>query len=71
MSTAEKTPTNRQEYDYNLAWFKDHYRVLKEKHKGKLCLVINGEGKVFDNVSDLLERLKGSDMTSAVIQYIT
>jgi len=63
--------TERQQYDVNLEWFKQNYRTLKEKHKGKLCLVINGKGEVFSDISNLLERLKGEDMKSAVIQYIT
>ncbi|HYA84034.1 MAG TPA: hypothetical protein VEH06_11385 [Candidatus Bathyarchaeia archaeon] len=62
---------SRQEYDINLVWFKQNYRTLKEQHKGKLCLVIEGKGEVFSDISELLERLKGNDMGSAVIQYIT
>jgi hypothetical protein len=30
--------------------------MLKEEHKGKLCLVINGKGEVFSDMSDLLKK---------------
>jgi hypothetical protein len=60
-----------KQYDDNMAWFKDNYRALKEEHKGELCLVVNGKGQVFDNISKLLERLKNNDMSNAVIQYLT
>jgi hypothetical protein len=63
--------TTRQKYDDILAWFKENYHALKEEHRGKLCLVINGKGEIFSDMSDLLERLKGNDVKSAVIQYIT
>jgi hypothetical protein len=66
-----RSSDSKQEYDINQKWFKENYRVLKEEHDGKLCLVINGNGEVFDNISDLLARLKDNDMKSAVIQYIT
>jgi hypothetical protein len=42
----------RQKYSDNLAWFKEHYHMLKEKHKGKLCLVIDGEGEIFGDIHE-------------------
>jgi hypothetical protein len=48
----------RQKYDLNLAWFKGHYSELKGQHKGKLCLVIDGQGEVFDDISKIIKRMK-------------
>ena len=57
----------------NLLWFKDQYNQLKAQHKGKLCLVIDGQGEIFDDISDLLKRMKdkGANFQSTVIKYIT
>ena len=44
----------RQEYSDNLAWFKEHYHMLKEEHKGKMCLVIDGEGEIFGDIRRIL-----------------
>jgi hypothetical protein len=64
---------HRRKYDINLQWFKDHYSDLKVKHEGKLCLVVDGQGEIFDDISDLIKQMKdkNADLQSTVIQYIT
>jgi hypothetical protein len=47
----------QQKYNDNLAWFKEYYHILKKRHKGKLCLVIDGEGEIFSD-SRPLEPIK-------------
>ena len=61
----------QEKYNDNLVWFKERYHILKERYKGKLCLVIDDEGEIFNDIADLLTRLKDVDMKTTVIEYIT